>query len=98
MDFVIHDAGATAIGTKVLNARNRVSKCAGLCHAGVRRLLAARPYQPGGTGPATPNANSPVKAEDDFRQYDARARYASRQLLCGPWLLARRQDRRAGRE
>lgn len=83
VDFVIHDAGATAIGTKVLNARNRVSNALGYVTPDFGGFSLRARVNLAGPDPATPNVNSPVKAEDDFRQYDTGLNYASGNFSAG---------------
>lgn len=76
-EFVIHDAGATAIGTKVLNARNRVSNALGYQSPDLAGFVLRARMDLAGPDPATPNAKSPVKAEDDFKQYDVGLSYSA---------------------
>ncbi|TPQ39397.1 porin [Cupriavidus pinatubonensis] len=83
VDFVIHDAGATAIGTKVLNARNRVSNALGYATPDFGGFSLRARINLAGPDPATPNASSPVKEEDDFRQYDTGLNYASGNFSAG---------------
>lgn len=83
VDFAIHDAGATAIGTKVLNARNRVSNALGYMTPAFGGFSMRARVNLAGPDPATPNASSPVKAEDDFRQYDIGLSYAAGKFAAG---------------
>lgn len=82
-DFVIHDAGATAIGTKVLNARNRVSNAVGYQSPNFGGFWLQARINLAGPDPATPNSPSPVKAEDDFRQTDVGLNYANGKFGAG---------------
>ena len=70
VSFVIHDAGATAIGTKIFNARNRVSNSVGYMSPSWQGLTLLARVNLAGPDPATPLAPTPVKSEGDFRQYD----------------------------
>ncbi len=77
-EFVIHDAGATAIGTKVLNARNRVSNAVGYQSPEFGGFSVRARINLAGPDPALPASNpSPVKAEDDFRQMDVGLNYSN---------------------
>lgn len=93
VDFVIHDAGATAIGTKVLNSRNRVSNAVGYMTPEFGGFSVRARVNLAGPDPATPNVNSPVKAEDDFRQYDVGLNYAAGKFAAG---LGYSRDARTG--
>jgi len=65
--FVIHDAGATAIGTKVLNARNRTSNSVGYKSPELGGATFMARYALNGEG-ETESASGPVKAESDVKQ------------------------------
>ncbi|MDB5761794.1 MAG: putative Porin [Herminiimonas sp.] len=69
IDFAIHDTGAPAIGTKVLNARNRVSNAIGYMSPTFGGFnMRARYYQ---SGPETPTGTGTgVITEMDFKQTD----------------------------
>ncbi|WP_419187208.1 porin [Cupriavidus necator] len=58
VDFVIHDAGATAIGTKVLNARNRVSNAVGYMTPDFGGFSVRARVNLAGPDPATPKVSS----------------------------------------
>lgn len=93
-DFVIHDAGATAIGTKVLNARNRVSNAFGYQSPDFGGFsLRARMYF---AGPETPPANpaAPVRFESDWRAYDVGLNYDNGPFSAG--LGYSKDDKRGG--
>ncbi|SOY43832.1 porin [Cupriavidus taiwanensis] len=83
IDFAIHDAGATAIGTKVLNARNRVSNALGYMTPTFGGFSVRARMNLAGPDPATPNARSPVQAEDDFRQFDVGLNYSAGSFSAG---------------
>lgn len=65
--FVIHDAGATAIGTKVLNARNRTSNSIGYKSPEFGGATFMARYALNGEG-ETESASGPVTAESDVKQ------------------------------
>lgn len=65
--FVIHDSGATAIGTKVLNARNRTSNSIGYKSPVFGGATFMARYALNGEG-ETESASGPVKAESDVKQ------------------------------
>lgn len=65
--FVIHDAGATAIGTKVLNARNRTSNSVGYISPTFGGATFMARYALNGEG-ETESTSGPVKAEADVKQ------------------------------
>lgn len=79
--FVIHDAGAPAIGTKVLNARNRVSNAIGYMSptfGGVH--VRARYYL---SGPTTTGTGLGVINEDDYKQIDIGLNYENGPFAAG---------------
>lgn len=82
IDYVIHDAGTTAIGTKVLNARNRVSNAFGYSSPSFGGLSMRARMNLGGPDPAV-STTSPIKTEDDIRQYDAAVDYAAKNFAIG---------------
>ncbi|KHK50620.1 porin [Ralstonia sp. A12] len=93
-DFVIHDAGATAIGTKVLNARNRVSNAFGYQSPDFGGFsLRARMYF---AGPETPPSNpaAQVRFESDWRAYDVGLNYDRGPFSAG--LGYSKDDKRGG--
>lgn len=93
VSYVVHDAGAVAIGTRILNANNRVSNAVayktpewGGFSATMRVNLA------GPDAPATPA--SPLRNENDFRQYQAAINYDNGPLRVG--LADGKDDKRGG--
>jgi len=80
--WVVHDAGAVAIGTRILNGNNRVSNAiayrsptVGGFDLGLRVNLA---------GPDAPSAAAPaLRSEGDYRQYQAALNYANGPLRGG---------------
>jgi predicted porin len=73
-DFVIHDAGATAIGTRVLNARNRTSNAVGYISPDLGGVtFMARGYLNGFDAPTS--AGGPVRSEWDIKQLDMGVSY-----------------------
>ncbi|SPA49394.1 porin [Cupriavidus taiwanensis] len=83
VDFAIHDAGATAIGTKVLNARNRVSNALGYMTPSFGGFSLRARMNLAGPDSTTPNTRPPVQAEDDFRQFDLGLNYAAGKFSAG---------------
>ena len=93
IDFTVHDAGAPAIGTKILNARNRVSNAIGYMSPTFGGLdVRARYYQ---QGPDTPNtaAGLGVVNEGDFKSVDLGLNYANGPFAGG---IGYGQDRKRG--
>lgn len=71
---VIHDAGATAIGTGVLNARNRVSNAMGYRSPAIGNVIfRARHYWNGAGVPQEPTG--PVRSESDLKSTDLSVSY-----------------------
>lgn len=73
-EAVIHDAGATAIGTAVLNARNRVSNAMGYRSPAMGNFIfRARHYWNGEGEPE--EAAGPVRTESDLKSTDLSVSY-----------------------
>lgn len=87
MDFVIHDAGATAIGSAVLNARNRESNAIGYMSPEFGGVIFRARYYLNGEG-----APEPI----DVRSLDISASYGGGQNPMGIGLGYGRDDRNAG--
>lgn len=68
-DAVIHDAGATAIGTRVLNARNRTSNAIGYASPTIGGATFRARYYLNGFG-LTEAPAGPVRHESDVKQLD----------------------------
>ena len=90
--FVIHDAGAPAIGTKMLNARNRTSNSIGYITPSFGGLTVMSRYYFNGNDLPIP-ASGPVKNEGDIRSLDLGVDYRIGGLGLG---LAYGQDRKTG--
>lgn len=71
---VIHDAGATAIGTRVLNARNRTSNSIGYASPAMGGATFMARYYFNGNGLAE-TAAGPVRSESDVKQLDLGVNY-----------------------
>ena len=72
--FVVHDAGATATGTRVLNARNRTSNSIGYSSPDLGgATVMARYYFNGFDVPIT--TTGPIKSESDIKQLDLGVNY-----------------------
>jgi len=73
-EFVIHDAGATAVGTSILNARTRVSNAVGYASPIFSNLVFRAGYYLNGDGlPEAPN--TPIRYEGDYKQADMSLSY-----------------------
>ncbi len=83
VDYVIHDAGTTAIGTKVLNGRNRVSNAVGYRSPEFGGLSMKARMNLAGPDPAVSSTTSPIQSEDDIRAYDVALDYASKNITLG---------------
>lgn len=86
-EFVIHDAGATAIGTAVLNARNRESNAIGYSSPDISGVVFRARYYLNGEGLPEPI---------DVRQLDISASYGEGKGPFGIGLGYGRDDRNAG--
>jgi predicted porin len=73
-DFVIHDAGAPAIGTRVLNARNRTSNAIGYISPEFGGATFMARFYLNGFDVATTTAG-PVRSEWDIKQLDLGVNY-----------------------
>ena len=73
-EFVIHDAGATAVGTSILNARTRESNAIGYASPIVNNFVFRAGYYLNGDG-ITEAANTPVRFESDYKQTDVSLSY-----------------------
>lgn len=93
-EFVIHDAGATAIGTSVLNSRNRESNAIGYISPKFGDVVFRARYYMNGEGVAEVPAG-PVRYESDIKQTDLSLSYGEGK---GPLGLgvAYGQDKRNG--
>lgn len=91
-DFVIHDAGATAIGTRVLNARNRTSNSIGYITPDFGGLTLMARYYFNGEEKAIP-ATGPIKSEGDIKQMDLGVNYRVGAFGIG---IGYGQDRKTG--
>lgn len=93
-EFVIHDAGATAIGTSVLNSRNRESNAIGYISPKFGDIVFRARYYMNGEGVAEVPAG-PVRSESDIKQTDLSLSYGEGK---GPLGLgvAYGQDKRNG--
>ena len=80
--FTIHDAGATAIGTRVLNARNRTSRSIGYSSSDLGGATFMARYNFNGLDvPLT--ATGPIKLDSDIRQVDLGVNYQAGALGLG---------------
>ncbi|SFC53418.1 Outer membrane protein (porin) [Polaromonas sp. OV174] len=93
-EFVIHDAGATAIGTSVLNSRNRESNAIGYISPKFGDVVFRARYYMNGEGVAEVPVG-PVRFESDIKQTDLSLSYGEGK---GPFGLgvAYGQDKRNG--
>lgn len=73
-EFVVHDAGATAVGTSILNARTRESNAIGYASPIVGNTVLRAGYYLNGDGIAEA-ANTPVRFEGDYKQADLSLSY-----------------------
>ncbi len=93
-EFVIHDAGATAIGTSVLNARNRESNAIGYISPVFSNTVFRARYYLNGEGVAETPAG-PIRFEGDIKQTDISISYGEGKGPLGLG-LAYGQDKRNG--
>lgn len=82
IDFVIHDAGAPAIGTRVLNARNRTSNSIGYISPQFGGATVMARFYLNGFDAATSTAG-PVRSEWDVKQFDLGVNYKAGSLGLG---------------
>lgn len=74
VEYVIHDAGATAIGTSIFNARTRVSNAIGYASPVISNFVFRAGHYMNGEGlPETPAG--PVRFESDYKQTDVSLSY-----------------------
>lgn len=77
MEFVVHDAGTTAIGTSVLNVRTRTSNTIGWQSPVFYNVIARASYNLNGEAkPET--AAGPIRWESDYRQTDVSLSYGEK--------------------
>lgn len=81
-DFVIHDAGATAIGTRVLNARNRTSNSIGYASPEFSGATFMARFRYNGDDEAL-SAAGPIRSESDIKQLDVGVNYKVGKLGLG---------------
>lgn len=74
VEYVIHDAGATAIGTSIFNARTRVSNAIGYASPIVNNLVFRAGFYLNGEGKPETTAG-PVRFESDYKQTDVSISY-----------------------
>lgn len=80
--WIIHDAGSTAIGTRILNGNNRVSNAFTYKSPNFGPInVAGRVNFAGPEVPSTTNVN--LKGEADFKQYQLAANYTDGKLSGG---------------
>jgi predicted porin len=94
-DFVVHDAGATAVGTAVLNARNRVSNAIGYQSPTFGNLVFRARYYLNGEGVAE-SATGPIRFESDFKSLDLSLSYGEAGGPLGLGVGFGKDDRRGG--
>jgi predicted porin len=92
IDLVINDAGATAFGTRVLNARNRMSNAIGYITPNFKGLTFMARYSLNGDE-ETLSAAGPLKYEDDIKQVDLGLSYRADKFGAG---VGYSKDRRNG--
>ncbi len=85
VDFVIHDAGATAIGTKVLNARNRTSNSIGYISPKFKGLTFMARYYYNGNDlkDQSVDPKSQIESERDLKQMDLGLSYQNGAFALG---------------
>ena len=74
VSFVVHDAGATAIGTRVLNARNRTSNSIGYSSPELGGAIFMARYYLNGLDVLTTNTG-PIRFDSDIKQLDLGVNY-----------------------
>lgn len=94
-EFVIHDAGATAVGTAVLNARNRVSNAIGYQSPVFSNLVFRSRYYMNGEGVAE-SATGPIRFESDFKSLDMSLSYGEQGGPLGLGIGFGKDTRRGG--
>lgn len=94
-EFVIHDAGATAIGTSVLNSRNRESNAIGYISPKLGELVFRARHYLNGEGFAEMPAG-PVRFESDIKQTDLSLSYGEGNSPLGLGLAYGQDKKNAG--
>lgn len=94
-EFVIHDAGATAVGTAVLNARNRVSNALGYQSPTFANMVFRARYYMNGEG-VTEAPAGPIRFESDFKSLDLSLSYGEAGGPLGLGIAYGKDDRRGG--
>lgn len=94
-EFVIHDAGATAVGTAVLNARNRVNNAMGYQSPAFGNFLFRARYYLNGEGVAETPAG-PIRFESDFKSLDMSVSYGEKDGPLGLGFAYGEDSRRGG--
>lgn len=94
-EFVIHDAGAPAIGTAVLNARNRVSNAIGYQSPDFGNVLFRARYYMNGEGLAE-GGTGPLRFESDLRSLDVSVSYGEKGGPLGIGVAYGKNDRHNG--
>ncbi|WP_431099326.1 porin [Polaromonas aquatica] len=74
VEYVIHDAGATAIGTSIFNARTRVSNAVGYASPVIGNFVFRAGHYLNGEGRAEAPAG-PIRFESDYKQTDVSLSY-----------------------
>lgn len=94
-EFVIHDAGATAVGTSILNARTRESNAIGYASPIINNIVFRAGYYLNGDG-ITEAANTPVRFESDYKQADVSVSYGEGEGPLGLGLGYGQNNKRGG--
>ena len=81
--WIIHDAGATAIGTRVLNGNNRVSNALTYKSPEIGGFNVAARVNLAGPDTGVTSTNANLKGEADFKQYQVALNYAQGRLAGG---------------
>jgi predicted porin len=81
--WIIHDAGATAIGTRVLNGNNRVSNAMTYKSPNFAGLNISTRLNMAGPDAGTTSSNANLKSEADFKQYQVALNYAQGPITGG---------------
>ena len=81
--WIIHDAGATAIGTRVLNGNNRVSNAMTYKSPDFGGFNIATRVNFAGPDAGVTTTNTNLKSEADFKQYQFALNYAQGKLAGG---------------
>ena len=77
MEFVVHDAGTTAISSSVLNVRTRTSNTLAYQSPVFANFVARASYNLNGEG-KTESATGPIRWESDYRQADVSLSYGEK--------------------